>query len=354
MKSVGAAALALLLLTACSNNSEPAAAPTDAVLYTIGLSTNPYGESDPGGFGVATSVLGDELHKVEIRRRGVGGFGGAEWLDSRSIVVARPAPPLRRPLIYRYDEGLEQEGDAPIPGGANFEWSPQQQLFTYEPIEPCGRGQRSTYACYRGTGQLYVVGRDGSGLRRVRQGHLVGWTADGRLAFFPSLQRAAMRALDIETRRVGPILAGWKPSLPLPAWSPDRRFVAAVVEYGVLVARADGRVVQTIPSKLTISMLAWSPVANRLAFTTSGFPDPHQLFVVDRPGDKPRLLYATGEMHFDWVTWSPDGRWLLLDEEHMHRWLLLRTDRSRGRRSLPRLGGRPLWCCPTNAYLDSG
>jgi hypothetical protein len=352
MRIVGAVLLALLL-TACSDKTSPASH-TDAVLYTVGLSTDPYGQSDPQGFGVATGVLNDELHKVEIRRRGLGGFGGAEWLDSRSIVVARPAPPLRRPLIYHYDQELEKEGDAPVPGGANYDWSPQQHLFAYEPIRACSRGQRSTFACYRGTGQLYVVGRHGSGLRRVRRGHLMGWTADGRVAFFPSLQRATMRALDVETGRIGPILAGWKPALPLPAWSPDRRYVATVAEPGVLVARADGRVVQEISSKLVISMLAWSPVANRLAFTTSGFPDPHQLFVVDRPGNKPRLLYATGEMHFDWVTWSPDGRWLLLDEEHMNRWLLLRTDRSGGRRSLPRLGGRPLWCCPTNAYLDSG
>jgi hypothetical protein len=354
MRSFAVAVLALLLLTACSDESGPATSNTDAVLYTIGLSTDPYGNSDPRGFGVATGLLGEKLDSVEVREHGLGGFRGAEWLDSPRILAARPAPPLRRPLIYRYDGTLKVERDAPIPGGANYDWSPSAKLFAYESVRPCSPDQRSTFPCYRATGELYVVAGDGTRRRRLRRGHLMGWTANGMLAFFRSYQRATLEAVDVATGKTGPILPNWKGTLPLPVWSSDRRFLAAVTGGGVLVARGDGRVVRRIRSKLVISKLAWSPVANRLAFTTSGFPDPHQLFVLDRPGAQPRLLYATGDMHFDWVTWSPDGHWLLLDEEHRSRWLLLRTDRSGVRRSLPRLGGRPLWCCPSSDILDSG
>jgi hypothetical protein len=351
LRNVTVALLSLLVLTACSDKSQPQAGPTDAVLYTIGLSTDPYGESAPAGFGIATDLLG-QIDKDEVRAQGLGGFVGAQWVESNLIVVPRPAPPIQRPALYRYDGGLEAAGAAPVPGAANFDWSPDRHLFAYEPVTRCRRGQPSTYACYRSSGKLFVVGRDGADRRKVRSGHLLGWTPDGRLAYFANYRLATPRAFDPATGSTGPVLPGWQ-GLPLPAWSADRRYVAAITEEGLVVARAEGRVVQRITSKLTISMLAWSSVGNRLAFTTSGSPDPHQLFVVDPPGRKPRLLYATGDMHFDWVTWSPDGRWLLLDEEHMKRWLLLRTDRSGERRSLPRLGGRPLWCCPVNSFQPS-
>jgi Tol biopolymer transport system component len=96
-------------------------------------------------------------------------------------------------------------------------------------------------------------------------------------------------------------------------------------------------------------MFAWSPVGHRLAYTTSGFPSPHQLFVLDTPAARPRPLFVTVR-HFDWVTWSPDARRLLVDDEHKNRWLLLSTTGRRSARVLPRFGGRPLWCCPLNAF----
>jgi hypothetical protein len=352
MRAACASLLALLVLAGCSHESGSEPRRTDTVLYTIGLSTDPYGHSDEQGFGVVTGLSSGKLKKVEVRGRGLGEFGGAEWLDAHRVLVHGPAPPLRRPLIYRYDGRLERDGTAPIPGGAAYAWSQSEKLFAYEPAVPCSPAQRSRYACYRASGELFVTRADGAKLRRITRGHLMGWTADGRVAFFRSYQRATPFAFGLTRNRAGPILPHWK--IELPIWSFDRKFVAAIGSRGVVVARADGRIVQAIPSRLVISMIAWSPTADRLAFTTSGFPDPHQLFVVDRPAVEPRLLYATGAVHFDWITWSPDGQWLLLDEEHKDRWLLLRADRSGRRRPLPRLGGRPLWCCPENAFSAGG
>jgi hypothetical protein len=352
VRPIGAAVLAVLVLTGCAHGSKQAREPVDAVLYTIGLSTDPYGKSSPGGFGVATGLRRGPLRKVEVHERGLGGFGGAEWLDSGLILVARPAPPLRRPLLFGYDGELERRGSGPIPGGAGFAWSPRRGLFAYERAIPCDRKQRSLYKCYRASGELFVTQVNGSEQRKVTTGHLMGWTADGRIALFKSYQRAIPRAFDLEAGTTGQILPGWKVELPI--WSPDGRFVAAIARPGVVIARADGRIVQAIHSRLVISMITWAPVGRRLAFTTSGFPDPHQLFVVDSPSAKPRLLYGRGAIHFDWVTWSPDGMRILLDDENRGRWLLFRTDRSGKRRTLPRLGGRPLWCCPVNSYSAGG
>ena len=345
------ALIAVLLLAGCAHG-HAFRPPRNAVLYTIGLSTDPYGNSRPRGFGVATGIVTGKLHTTEVRQRGLAAFNGAEWLSDGRIVVNRPAPPLRKPLLYRYGPTLEHMGSAPLPGGSAYAWSPKRRLFAYEPPRPCAARQKSLYSCYRGSRAISVVRADGSERRRVTTGHLMGWTSDGRVVFFRHYQRAIPEALDLRTMGTGPIVPGWR--IDLPVWSPDHRYLAAVTGAGVVVARADGRRVQTIRSRFVLSMIAWSPVADRLAFTTSGFPDPHQLFVLDRPGGKPRLLYATGAVHFDWVTWSPDGRWLLLDEEHKHRWSLFRADRPGIRRTLSRLGGRPLWCCPVNSFGAGG
>jgi len=344
--------LAVLVLGGCTNDSQQGREAVDAVLYTIGLSSDPYGDSSPGGFGVVTGLRRGPLEKVEVRERGLAGFGGAEWLDPDLIVVPRPAPPLRRPVLFRYEGRLERRGSAPIPGGAGYAWSPRRGLFAYEPAIPCSRQQRSLYKCYRASGKLFVASEDGSDRREVLAGHLMGWTADGRIGFFRSYQRAIPRAFDLESGKSGPILPGWRVELPI--WSPDGRFVAAIARTGVVIARADGRIVQTIPSRFVISMIAWSPVGRRLAFTTSGFPNPHQLFVVDWPAARARLLFVAGSWHFDWITWSPDGTRILLDDENRQRWLLFHTDRSGRRRKLPRLGGQPLWCCPVNSFSAGG
>jgi hypothetical protein len=341
---------AFTIVAGCAHARDEERAPTDAVLYTIGLSTDPYGQSEPRGFGVAHGLLSASLEKTEVRDPRLGGFGGADWIDRGRIVVPRNAPPMRSPLLFRYREGgLHRIGEASLPAGSLLAWSVDRSRAAWEPPKPCRPKQRSLYDCYRSSGEIFVGRSDGAHERKVGLGHLMGWTADGRLAFFRSYQRATPEALDLRTRKTGRVLPGWKGGLPI--WSFNRRY-AAGTDNGLRVLRADGTILQTITSRFTISMFAWSPTADRLAYTTSGFPDPHELFVLDSPTAKPRLLYATGADHFDWVTWSPDGKWLLLDEEHHDRWLLLRADRSRTRRPLPRLGGRPLWCCPVNAWTQ--
>lgn len=106
---------------------------------------------------------------------------------------------------------------------------------------------------------------------------------------------------------------------------------------------------QTITSPYTISMFAWSPRGARLAYTTSGFPDPHELYVLDRPGARPRRIFES-RPHFDWVTWSPDGRLLLLDADKARGWRLFSAEDGSQVGVFRRLGGRPLWCCPVNAF----
>ena len=382
---------ALLLFAGCSFGSEggepvsttsresAAKEPSSlsAVLYTIGASTDPYGtNSAPGGFGVVTS-LGDRTEaKIEVREPGLGSFGGAEWIDSSRILVPRGAPPLRRPLIYRFRSGrLEEVGASPLPRiHVKQAWSPDGALIASQPIVRCEPEQRTLYECYRQPGVVFVQRADGSGRRKVWDGHFSSWAPDGRLLVTDRVRQDRFEALDVETserelaldpKRIA-VEAGvrriW--GLGAPRWSADGRFLAASAGIiwpdrkrrlsTIVVAQSDGDVVRFLTSPYVISMFAWSPVGHRLAYTTSGFPDPHELFVLHEPTAKPVRLFVSGDRHFDWITWSPGGRRLLLDDETDGTWRRLSVEGTAGGRAVPRLGGRPIWCCPVNSYATNG
>jgi Tol biopolymer transport system component len=360
---------AVTLALGCSDSTNRTSPRQGLVLYTRGLSSDPYGNSQETGFGVVARIGTSEQWNVEIEGRGLGSFGGVEWISDERIVVPRGAPPLRRPFLYRFDgRALRRLGVVPVsarePGAS---WSPDGRLIASQPIEPCKRRQRSVWRCYRGSGRVLVRNADGTHPRVVARARFLNvdkWTPDGRVLVTAGHTYAALdvhtgrRSVPLVSRRVAARFGLGHAWLSAPRWSADGRYLAAMISGdlqrrrvtgAVLLAQADGRPIRLITSPYIISMFAWSPAGHRLAYTTSGFPAPHQLLLVDGPKARPKTLFETIR-HFDWVTWSPDGRWLLVDDEHADRWRLVRTAGRRVVRSLPRLGGRPFWCCPTNAY----
>jgi hypothetical protein len=342
----------------------------DAVLYVLGASTDPHGRSSPNGFGVVTNLREEDPRKVEVRSRALGWFDGASWIDHERILVGRRAPPLRGKLIYRFSDGrLDLLGPSPLPRlHLAQEWSPDAAWIASELTVPCKQGQKPIWSCYRQEAGVYLHAADGSGGRVVVSGHLWGWTPDGRLLVNGPNYNGPYQVLDPQSGKRTVVLrtdavarAGHAHTATLgaPLWSGDRRYVAARVGFPkadnprqdsfVVVAHADGRVIRFIRSRYTISMFAWSPRGHRLAYTTSGFPRPHELFVVEQPRSRPRLLFKTGARHFDWITWAPDAQALLLDDQHSGAWRLFALSDGSLRR-FPRLGGRPSWCCPVNSY----
>lgn len=346
-------ALACALVPASASTALPEGSPRSAVLYSIGVSTNLYGKSSPRGFGVATGIVSGPLVRVERRAREYGGFQGADWLTGGRILVHRHAPPLKNPAIFTHQDGrLRRAGLAPFPGGSSYWWAPDGKQVAYEPPAPCRPHQRSLFSCYRGSGRVFV-----SGLGLVAHGTLGGWTPGGRLVVYAGA-RAANRGdatfLDLPTR-VRSLRHHYFPD-EQPIRSADGRYSArrhGVRERTQIIVTRGRRVVQTMETHYALSMFAWSTRGHLLAYTTSGFPAPHQLWVVD-PEHAPRRIFATGAKHFDWITWSPDGRFILLDGDSYGGWHVFSARTGREVRTLPRLGGRPLWCCPVNEYRGNG
>lgn len=343
--------------------------PAGVVLFTIGVSTDHYGMSSPRGFGVVVDLGAAAAKRREVRSDDLGFIHGAEWIDRDRILVPRDAPPFRPPLIFRLQgRTLIRRGASPVPPlDTQQEWSPDGNLVASKRIEPCEPNQRPRWRCYRQADEIYLQAADGSGRRVVREGSLDSWTPDGQLivtaggahryaVFDPRSRRVTV---PLARQQVASAAGVKRASLGPPRWSADGRYLAAMVAgkwpesanvfHALVIARADGTPVRVVTSAYVISMFAWSPRGHRLAWTTSGFPTPHELFVLDDPNGKPRRLFVA-DRHFDWITWAPEGRRLLLDDENAGRWLLITTVGQRSVERLPRLGGRPYWCCPVNAY----
>jgi hypothetical protein len=340
------------------------------LLYTKGASTDPYGSSRPSGFGIVADPATSMQSVVQVSNPELGWFYGAAWLGDERVVVPRNGPPLRAPLIYRFSgRRLQLIGPAPVPPREFLPlWSPDGRLIATEPVVPCDKRQRSVWKCYRSSARVLVRQADGSHPRQVATGQVDSWTPDGRLlitnrnstASYEAVDiRSGRRSLPISTRNL-PALVGKKSVIVGPArWSADGRFIAAMLRApwrnadtthgAIVIARADGLPLRVLRSRYVISMFAWAPVGHRLAYTTSGFPSPHELFLVETPRAIPVRLFATAR-HFDWITWSPDGRRLLLDDRLARRWRLFAIHSRSAPRTLRRLGGRPLWCCPVNRY----
>lgn len=359
----------------------------DAVVYGIGISTDPYGESNPRGFGVASRILEGQVAKDEVPGLGLGWYPGPSWLDAQRIIVPRSMPPFSSPVIFRFRTGtLERVGPAPLrPLELRVIWSPAGTRIATEPvvIVECGKGAKPGLTCWRDGGVVYVARADGSRRRPVWRGHLLGWAPDGRL-LVANRGYSRYLALDLAGGSVREIVpgdrlrrfAGVRGAIASrPIWSADGRYIAAYAGFfwskkergqrvnTFVIARSDGRVIRLVSSRYIISMLTWAPVGHRLAYTTSGFPNPHELFVLAEPDELPRKIFGTSRRHFDWVTWSPDGRHLLLDDVNWGfdpgrpgrrppgRWVVFDAATGKLNRTLARLGGQPIWCCPDGSRV---
>jgi hypothetical protein len=156
--------------------------------------------------------------------------------------------------------------------------------------------------------ELWVMRADGSGQRRVLEGHFTS----------------------------------------SPAWSADSRRLAYVVrppfpQAGVHVVRADGSGDRLVAANGTEP--AWSPDGRGLLYAQSG------LLVVVRNGRARPLVDGTSG------AWSPDGRWIAVANAARRRIDIVRPDGSRRRARIASGGdvGRPSWSPGSRrlAFVDS-
>jgi hypothetical protein len=154
-------------------------------------------------------------------------------------------------------------------------------------------------------GAIWIVGRDGRGLRRVTSGPLDNdpdWSPDGNALVF---RHTATSAIVVQ-----PFRGHRRELVPRegqsPQWSPDGRWIAYIAYSGpggLYVARSDGRGRRGIG--LDTRAFSWSPNSRRLALVS-----PDGLAIIGVDGRGLRRLRLGRRTELEDLRWSPDGRQL--------------------------------------------
>jgi Tol biopolymer transport system component len=183
------------------------------------------------------------------------------------------------------------------------------------------------YSSRDGTPDLYIIGVDGTGLRRLTNDadreSVAGWTSDSRevvyvqsaagpMSMAPTPKRVLAVSLDGQVRELGTIPGRGA------AISPDGRSIVysgGRPQASVMVLSAlDGSnpLLLSDSSKAVAFNFAWSPDGKRIAFSrmTLGPERVLAIWTIRPDGSDARILgdIPPGEGSPQWPSWSPDGR----------------------------------------------
>jgi sugar lactone lactonase YvrE len=233
--------------------------------------------------------------------------------------------------------------------------------IAYSPFRPDGTMKPGT---------IEVLDRKTHETRVMRWGHdlyPIGWAPDGRL-IVSGLQQGGVLAWDLDSELAPQPLLGAEdvaaaisddrtdaaPLFDRINWSADGRYFSIPLwsnthPWAIAVVSSTGEVVDVIEtSGGYVNVPIWSPTGHELAFMTNprnqdGTVPRAKLFVYDLETQR-RTLLASGLSEAHWVSWSPDGDWLLVDDWMRERWIF--EPREGGQSIETRaMGLEPRWCC---------
>lgn len=229
---------------------------------------------------------------------------------------------------------------------------------------PRWEGSRTdTRIAYFDVSGLRVVAGDGTGDHLV-DAHALRIPAEWSPRLAHVIAYATARAIVVRDTGSGRVkwrapLAGGRP-LQI-AWSSDGQTLVVVTPHRVEVFGSPDHKPREL-SSLTERFVSaeFRPGANALALVTAQPATRHstvRLVDLDRPGHG-RVLFA-GPGRFGDATWSPNGRWLLLDWRTANQWLFvgpgvpprvhavanIREEFPRSDDVPPRLSFQGRWCC---------
>jgi hypothetical protein len=208
------------------------------------------------------------------------------------------------------------------------------------------------------TGETRIIDRSTGVVRDTHLGSdlfVEAWTPDGRLLALPRSggQRVMVDPATLQHESF---------EFPAPAWAPDGR------RFSVNIARRDGRDLGLgIGRGRELRSRTWLGGGQRFVETPTWSPDGRRVAVIVRGGGRHgertadlividagtglATVLANRVSDSWWVSWSPDGEWMLVDDWTRDRWLFVSAD-GETKLAYPWLGSSPRWCCPSSPAIN--
>jgi hypothetical protein len=311
-----ASALALLAFTA------PGQAVIDSVRDSLGRvevrhAARPALEKLPAaGMLLVQSLEGPWVVRSDGSKRLLGPYLDATWSPMGRFVGV-----TREDALLAVEPGGRVHWSLARPHVSRPRWSPS--------------GFRVAYLSGR---TVRVVAGDGTGDRKIGAGVAAEWRPDpkggvavvggqkvyaGQNVLAVAAPDGRVRALDVDTRQTmwtGPRVAG---GIRTMSWSTDSGRLLVATARAVLVLDRLGAVVRrvTAPSGTVLTNAAFAPTGDRIALVRRRGTVSE---LVLSEGGHERLLFA-GAGRLGGVTWSPDGRFLLVAWPSADQFLFVRT-----------------------------
>jgi hypothetical protein len=298
--------------------------------------------------------LGDSAFGIVTSAGAVNGYFGGDGA-SPMFAAWDPADPTRVLVGRVHHEDLVRFGVSETSMQRLDAWRRTPYL---ESVQYSTDGR---YMAWKTTAAADLRIRDltGGGVSMIRAaGYLVGWAPSGKLLI--SARHGRFRLMDPRSARVTPFLSKASISRELPrgwhgawmstvSWSTDGRFFSGIVwshrggqvRTAIAVGTAGGRIRDVVRlGRGTTYATTWSPSSDAFAYLLSGDTS-WRAGVFDVTTGRRTTVAA--DLSSWWPpAWSPDGRWLLIDDQQHSGWVFAASDGS-GTVMYPELGSYPRW-----------